>query len=257
MIGEIGEFLGPAAELLVARRALERRALGDGAKHGRGGAAAQRVANDIDPVHVDVAGELARLHGIEQHGEIARPFPRAQEAFGAIRLGDRVAVMVDADGDEAALREIARQPVEMQDGAAGAVRQQHDRIALAPFAQGRIARSRSEREPGACAFRWKQLAFDGVVHGRIPSGPAERPRPGAIPVRPRCVCKQALSKSNRHQNPHFCHAPRKRGIQYAAASRLKHRPLEYWIARSSRAMTAPFGPARYDFTAPAVSPPTM
>src|ERR1700676_2878630 len=33
------------------------------------------------------------------------------------------------------------------------------------------------------------------------------------------------------------HAPRRRGIQYAADSRINHQALEYWIARSSRAMT--------------------
>jgi hypothetical protein len=32
--------------------------------------------------------------------------------------------------------------------------------------------------------------------------------------------------------------PRKRGIQYAAAPRLNLAAAEYWIARSSRAMTA-------------------
>jgi len=36
----------------------------------------------------------------------------------------------------------------------------------------------------------------------------------------------------------ICHPPRKRGIQYAAASRLVTGAPEYWIARSSRAMTA-------------------
>ena len=33
------------------------------------------------------------------------------------------------------------------------------------------------------------------------------------------------------------HSPRRRGIQYAAASRLRLRPLEYWVVRSSRTTT--------------------
>ena len=37
------------------------------------------------------------------------------------------------------------------------------------------------------------------------------------------------------------HHPRKRAIQYAAASRSIMAALEYWVARSSRAMTAAGG----------------
>ena len=43
------------------------------------------------------------------------------------------------------------------------------------------------------------------------------------------------------RDTHHAHLsyPRKAGIQYAAASRFYHwRALEYWVARSSRAMSA-------------------
>jgi hypothetical protein len=31
-----------------------------------------------------------------------------------------------------------------------------------------------------------------------------------------------IRRENAESHPHYCHAPRRRGIQYAAASRLKH-----------------------------------
>jgi hypothetical protein len=42
----------------------------------------------------------------------------------------------------------------------------------------------------------------------------------------------ASRRENAESYAHACHAPRRRGIQYAAASRLKQlATLEYWITR--------------------------
>jgi hypothetical protein len=140
MVREVGEFARAAAEILVLRRALKAGSLGDGPEQRRRRAAAERVADHEGSVGVDTTGEFAvRGEGIEQHGEIARPLPPCQETLGAKRFGCGVAVMVDANGDETAPGQIAGEPVEVHHGAAGAVRQQHDRIALAASAQAGVA----------------------------------------------------------------------------------------------------------------------
>ena len=54
---------------------------------------------------------------------------------------------------------------------------------------------------------------------------------------------QASGKSRRENadsHPHYCHAPRMRGIQNTTASRLKHGLWNTWIAPSSRATTTEY-----------------
>src|SRR5437899_10396468 len=58
--------------------------------------------------------------------------------------------------------------------------------------------------------------------------------------------KASADKSLRSQRRWCCstqcrHHPRRRVIQYPAASRLSLTSLEYWVTRSSRAMTAEHG----------------
>ena len=107
MVRQVGKFFGPTTEILVRGRRLKSRGLGDGPDQCRGGAAAQGVTRDEDLVHVDAPCEFAvRFQTIEQHSQIARPFPPAQETLSAIGLGSSIAVMVHADGNKPAMRQI-------------------------------------------------------------------------------------------------------------------------------------------------------
>ena len=218
MVRKIGEFSRAAGQILVGRRTFKSRGLGDGSEQRCCRAAAEGIAGDKDPIHIDALGEVAARHVVEQDGEIARTFPPAQETLGAVGFAGGIAVMVHGDGNETATGEIACQPLQVQGRSAGAVRKQNDGIAAVSGIDWRVPCGWTDRKPSPRSRTGEQLLFGGVVRCRIPCQPAQRARFAAVPVRPRGVFQSALSESNRHRISRF-HGARRQ----AADHFLRHR----------------------------------
>src|SRR5665213_2777351 len=82
------------------------------------------------------------------------------------------------------------------------------------------------------------LAADTIEHGRTKKSAGALPRRIFSSCRARSYPPLMTARSVPHSTRAPRRPPRKRGIQYAAASRSIADAREYWVARSSRAMTA-------------------
>jgi hypothetical protein len=199
MVGEVGKLSRPGDAASVRAGSLESREHGDGAKQRHCRVCASRGAANEDTLKIETTAELAaRLHVVEQYGQVARPLPQAQEPFGAIGLRAGIAMMIDRNGDESLPGQSPTEPFKAQACSSGPMREKADRIGTLRRMDGRIARGRAECEPWRGRGIGKQLLLDRIVGRRIPGDPSQRSRAVAVPIWPRLVVRSALAKSDAH-----------------------------------------------------------